>query len=143
MVCTLGQLKKKVSKQIFEFWIFSIFRGARSWKNDHFVQFWTKIALFSTLKPPKNGKKSKFKNLFGYFFFNCPKVHAYQFLGQLKHFPETRYDFRAKLGYRFGFGDGSKNALFRPKKGRFFRFFVQIFGIDKNHLNTCFDQFWA
>ena len=64
--------------------------------------FWTKIdqnsqnRLFKLLSPIKIGESSENKNLLNFLYLNYPNLHAYQFVGQLKNFPETRYDFRWK-----------------------------------------------
>ena len=36
------------------------------------------------------------KKIIDLLYFNYPNIHAYQFVGQLKNFPETRDDFWAE-----------------------------------------------
>ena len=64
--------------------------------------FWTKIdqnsqnRIFKLLRPMKIGETSENKNLLNFLYLNYPNLHAYQFVGQLKNFSETRNGFRAK-----------------------------------------------
>ena len=85
------------------------------------TNFGQNLPFFQLLSLLKMEKNPKLKNLLGY-FFNCPKVHAYQFLGQLKHFPDPWYDFCAKLGYQFFSGTGQKMPFFGQKKANFWDF---------------------
>ena len=99
MICiTSWELKYRVLITYSIFWSFSLFIGLKVEKRG----FWTKIdqnsqnRIFKLLRPIKIGETSENKNLLNFLYLNYPNLHAYQFVGQLKNFSETRNDFRAK-----------------------------------------------
>ena len=139
----LGTFKKKVSQRFFNFGLFPFLGGIKIEKMTILSNLGQNLPFFQLLSPLKMKKIQNSKICWGTFFLTALRyMHTnFQVIRNIFQTPDTI--FVQSWGTIFFLGDGSKNALFWPKKGQFLKFFDQIFRIHKNHINTYFDQFWA
>ena len=125
----LGVVEKKLPARFWIFGFFPILEGLKVEKINHFERFWPKMVIFSTFRPSKIGKIQKSK-IWLVTFFLLPQGTCIPIFRSIKAFSRPLDTiFVQSWGTIFFFGDGSKNALFRPKKGQFLRFSDQIFRI--------------
>ena len=74
----------------------------------------------------------------GYFLLNCnncsrgPKVHLYQFLGQLDHFPRKNRTFPQKFFFLIHFLKSQKMTVFGQKRGIFRPILPKFWELMKN-----------
>ena len=101
--------------------------------------------ILGSLESPCKGlsdsmKKKNIKKTAPYDCSRYPKVHLYQFVGQLGHFPRRSSDFRRSFFFKF-LPSQQKICVFFPKIGQFSTKNFKILGINKNHLNTSYVNF--
>ena len=137
--------RKKVSLQILDIWIFSNFRGPKSWKNDHFERFWQKIVIFSTFRPPKIGKIQIFKICIGNFFSITPGYMYTNFQVNWSIFQTPDTIFVKSQGTNFFPVTDQKMPFFGQKKANFSDFWAKFLEFIKTiqiHVLSNFGLYW-
>jgi hypothetical protein len=101
----------QLQKGILGYFAFLRFYGSRNVLRGQFLgknhYILPKIPIFAHFGSRKVGKKQKIKKTFPTSCSKYPKVHFDQFLGQLKHFPQTYFIFRQKKNFSI-FADSAK-----------------------------------
>ena len=83
-----------------------------------FGGFYPKNAVLAHFESRKIRKKQNIKKTNAYFCSKDPKVHLYQFLSHLDHFPQTRYNFRRKKNCKIFAESAKKMAVFGQKSAK-------------------------
>ena len=90
--CTLGPLLQLLPNLNLIFGVFAILQDPICAEGVYFGQFWAIFTKNSRLRTYRVRKMPKTPNILFKIGNNCsrgPKVHLYQFLGQLDHFPRN------------------------------------------------------